>query len=254
MVPSNSGRGRDRSSGRHRFGKSARTASGPRPTAARFRGMPTARAHESLVGASAQQALCPPAEHRQHQWDRCRATKEIGRSLTCIVASPTRQAYAVRPSAAGSLPHAPFEIRQSSTIGIDQRRTKVQPMCKTPDQQRSGGRGSSKSSSLARWPGLSGCGQRRDQRVPENWVWGEAARSLRVLDARARGLAGPRYASGFCGERSLASKCIGPGDPERQHQTAGRERPSLLPQPRSWSKFERSGACAVSSKGSDTSN
>ena len=215
---------------RHRFGKSDCTASGPAQTAARARGC------RSRVRA--RRSWGPwPRTHSVHQPSTASTSgmmpsnKGTRRSLTRIVASPTRQAKRGETSLAGSFLHAHFEIRQSCTIGVGsaahEGATDEQD-ARSAAKWRAGKLEAARR--VVRRPGLSGCRQRRDQRVPENCAWGGAARSSRVLDARARGLAGPRYATGPCGERSLASRCVGPGEPKRQNQTAGRERPSLLPQ------------------------
>jgi len=73
--------------------------------------MPTPRAHESLVRASAKEALYPAAKHQQHQWH------DAGRQKThekldphCRVSNPASSRS--ETSSAGSFLHAPFEIRQ----------------------------------------------------------------------------------------------------------------------------------------------
>jgi hypothetical protein len=109
--------------------------------------MPQPCALESLVRASVSAALDPAAKRQQHQLrDAERPKIQEKLVLHCRVSNPASSLS--ETSMAGSFLHAAFEIRQNCTIAaaIGQRLTKVQPMNKTPHQQRSGGRGSSNSS------------------------------------------------------------------------------------------------------------
>jgi len=100
---------------------------------------------------------------------------------------------------AGSSRHAPLEIRQSCTTGLDQRRTKVRPTNKTPDQQRSGGRGSSSTSphsaparservSTATWPTRSGefCVGWGGSIIARSWRTSEGASRAEARDRPLR--------------------------------------------------------------------